>query len=126
MDQPILQANSTLWTMVYEATPLMVGGVLYTSTSLSQVAAIDVATGSSIWAYPGEQAMPPGDVRGFDVRTGAQRGTFHSVPQSGEVGSETWKHESLAPRSLLPLQEAGQDVGLTTRRLAVGVLSLYR
>ncbi|MBN8992812.1 MAG: PQQ-binding-like beta-propeller repeat protein [Rhizobiales bacterium] len=34
-----------------EATPLMVGGVLYTSTSLSQVAAIDAATGETKWVY---------------------------------------------------------------------------
>jgi quinoprotein glucose dehydrogenase len=191
VDQPILQADPSLWTMVYEATPLMVGGVLYTSTSLSQVAAIEAAAGKTLWVYdpksyqhgsppnlgfvhrgvaywqdgadqriliatgdahlialdaktgqpleafgdqgridlthglrrpvsrtyygvssppivcrdvvvvgasildyPGEKAMPPGDVRGFDVRTGAQRWTFHSVPQGGEVGSETWAHES--------------------------------
>jgi quinoprotein glucose dehydrogenase len=50
-DQPILQADSTLWTMAYEATPLMVHGVLYTSTSLSQVAAIDAATGKALWVY---------------------------------------------------------------------------
>src|SRR4051794_1422121 len=34
-----------------ESTPLMVGGVLYTSTSLSQVAAIDAATGETKWVY---------------------------------------------------------------------------
>ncbi len=37
--------------MPYEATPLMVGGVLYTTTSLSQVAAIDAATGKTLWVY---------------------------------------------------------------------------
>jgi quinoprotein glucose dehydrogenase len=30
-----------------QSTPLMVGGILYTSTSLSQVAAIDAATGET-------------------------------------------------------------------------------
>jgi quinoprotein glucose dehydrogenase len=34
-----------------ESTPLMVGGVLYTSTSLSQVAAIDAASGETKWVY---------------------------------------------------------------------------
>jgi glucose dehydrogenase len=34
-----------------ESTPLMVGGVLYTSTSLSQVAAIDAASGETRWLY---------------------------------------------------------------------------
>jgi len=43
-DQEILAANPGLWTMLYEATPLMVNGVLYTSTSLSQAVAIDALT----------------------------------------------------------------------------------
>ena len=34
-----------------ESTPLMVGGVLYTSTSLSEVAAIDAATGETRWVF---------------------------------------------------------------------------
>ena len=33
------------------ATPLMVGGILYTSTSFSQVAAIDAGTGETLWKY---------------------------------------------------------------------------
>ena len=38
-------------TIANESTPLMVGGVLYTSTSLSQVAAIDALTGETKWVY---------------------------------------------------------------------------
>jgi quinoprotein glucose dehydrogenase len=34
--------------------------------------------------------MPPGDVRGFDVRTGALKWVFHTVPMKGEPGYETW------------------------------------
>lgn len=34
-----------------EATPLMVHGVLYTSTAFSQVAAIDTRTGKTLWSY---------------------------------------------------------------------------
>ena len=41
-------------TFVNEATPLMVGGVLYVSTSLSQVAAIDAATGQTLWTHDPE------------------------------------------------------------------------
>ncbi len=51
-----------------------------------------VVVGASILDYPSQKAMPPGDIRGFDVRTGALRWTFHSVPQEGEVGNESWKH----------------------------------
>jgi quinoprotein glucose dehydrogenase len=37
---------------------------------------------------------PPGDVRAFDARTGRQVWTFHTIPQRGEVGNETWLEES--------------------------------
>ena len=32
----------------------------------------------------------PGHVRAFDVRTGAVRWMFHTIPRPGEVGYETW------------------------------------
>jgi quinoprotein glucose dehydrogenase len=38
--------------------------------------------------------MPPGDVRGFDVRTGKQRWSFRTVPVEGEFGNETWEQDS--------------------------------
>ena len=196
IDNAVLEADSTLRAFVNEATPLMVDGVLYTSTALSQVAAIDAATGKTIWSYDpktwedgtpanvgfvhrgvayweeggdrrilyatgdawlialdagtgepvegfGENgrvdltkglrrpidrslyavssppaivrgvvvvgatvldsfavfrmpdaAMPPGDVRGFDVRTGEQKWVFQTIPQEGEYGNETWLDES--------------------------------
>ena len=36
----------------------------------------------------------PGDVRGFDARTGRLRWTFHAVPRPGEFGYETWPEDS--------------------------------
>src|SRR6516164_10331805 len=38
-------------TRANESTPLMVGGVLYTSTSLSEVAAVDAVTGETKWVF---------------------------------------------------------------------------
>jgi quinoprotein glucose dehydrogenase len=32
----------------------------------------------------------PGDIRGYDVRTGALRWTFNTIPRSGEFGNDTW------------------------------------
>jgi quinoprotein glucose dehydrogenase len=32
----------------------------------------------------------PGHIRAFDVTTGAQRWIFHTVPQPGEFGADTW------------------------------------
>jgi quinoprotein glucose dehydrogenase len=37
---------------------------------------------------------PPGDVRAFDARTGKRVWTFHTVPRSGEFGSNTWADHS--------------------------------
>ena len=36
------------------------------------------------------KTMPPGDVRGIDVRTGKQLWLWHAIPGPGEVGHETW------------------------------------
>jgi quinoprotein glucose dehydrogenase len=36
----------------------------------------------------------PGDVYGFDVRTGRLRWTFHVIPRAGEAGIETWENEA--------------------------------
>ena len=38
--------------------------------------------------------MPPGHVRGYDVRTGAMKWIFHTIPQEGEPGVETWEDGS--------------------------------
>ena len=40
---------------------------------------------------PATKEAPPGDVRGFDVRTGKQLWTFHTIPRDGEVGNDTWE-----------------------------------
>ncbi len=51
-DRAVREANSAVGpSHANESTPLMVGGVLYTSTSLSEVAAIDAATGATKWVY---------------------------------------------------------------------------
>ena len=39
---------------------------------------------------PEAHPAPPGDVRAFDVHTGAVRWVFHTIPRPGEAGYETW------------------------------------
>lgn len=191
VDGPIAEANRRLREGQFKATPLMIDGVLYTSTSFSQVAAIDAGTGETLWVYdpqsykrprptntgfqhrglefwtdgdderliiatggrqliavnaktgkpypdfgidgqvdltkglgreinvryygfnsppvvcrdtivvgsivfdgPTHPKMPPGHVRGYDVRTGRHKWTFHTIPQEGEFGVETWEDGS--------------------------------
>jgi quinoprotein glucose dehydrogenase len=36
----------------------------------------------------------PGDVQAYDVRTGALRWIFHSIPHTGEFGAETWPRDA--------------------------------
>ncbi|WP_263384375.1 outer membrane protein assembly factor BamB family protein [Granulicella arctica] len=37
---------------------------------------------------------PPGDIRAFDVRTGALQWAFHTIPHPGEFGYETWPEKA--------------------------------
>ncbi len=183
VEKEVLDRNPELWSWAYEVTPVTIDGVLYTSTSLSQVAAIDARTGETLWSFDPESwkndtpskwfihrgvefwegrvfiatgdahlvaldaetgapiegfgengridlveglrgsdrrdvytmtsppivcgnvvvvgssmsdfepstKMPVGDVRGFDAVSGEELWTFHSVPQRGETGVETWE-----------------------------------
>lgn len=52
-----------------------------------------VVVGSAMndWRFRSPPAYtPPGDVRGFDARTGKMRWIFHTIPRAGEYGAETW------------------------------------
>jgi len=53
-----------------------------------------VIVGPVISDGPRYQLAPPGDVRGFDVRTGKELWTFHTIAQEGEFGNETWENGS--------------------------------
>lgn len=52
------------------------------------------------WGLPESPASgPSGDVRAYNVRTGALAWTFHTVPRPGEHGHETWEGDSWKGRS---------------------------
>ena len=65
----------------WRSAPLVVNDVVIVGSAIRDV------TNDEMLA---RKEMPPGDVRGFDVRTGEQLWIFHTVPQEGEVGNETW------------------------------------
>ncbi len=58
------------------------------------VVADTIVVGGTIFDFPLRNNNPPGDVRGFDVRTGSLKWTFHAVPREGEPYAETWENES--------------------------------
>jgi len=45
-------------------------------------------------ARPSRMEASPGDVRGYDVRTGKQLWTFRTIPRPGDEGHETWEKDS--------------------------------
>jgi glucose dehydrogenase len=66
----------------------------YTITSPPVIVRGVIVVGSSVFDWWGKRPLPPGDVRGFDVATGRLLWTFHTVPQQGDAGVETWENES--------------------------------
>ena len=53
-----------------------------------------VVVNSIINDGPTTKEMPPGNVRGFDPRTGDIVWMFETIPQAGAFGNETWKNGS--------------------------------
>ncbi len=68
----------------------------YGPTSAPAICGDVVVLGVSCGEGPGIAA--PGDIRGFDVRSGKQLWRFHTVPQAGEFGNETWEGDSWKDR----------------------------
>ncbi len=107
-DQPILDADTTMWTGRYEATPLAIDGILYTTTSLSQAVAIDGASGTTLWTYdPGTwRAGTPTNV-GF-----VHRGLTYWKPANGSprliYGTGDGYLVALDPATGRPIPEFGK------------------
>lgn len=55
-----------------------------------------IIVGSQTLDFPLQPQMPVGDVRGFSPLTGELLWTFHTVPQDGEPGAETWDEQGRA------------------------------
>ena len=66
----------------------------YTNTSPPVVYRDLVIVGNGVGDRLAYRNDPPGDVRAFDARTGKQVWTFHTIPQPGEPGNETWANDS--------------------------------
>ena len=65
----------------WRSAPLVVNDVIVVGSLIGDVTS---------HTMPALKEMPPGDVRGFDVRTGEQLWIFHTIPREGEPGNETW------------------------------------
>ena len=77
-----------------KAIPLAVNSRNYAVTSPPVICRDVVVVGSSISDGPSVKEAPRGDIQAFDVRTGKPLWVFHTVPQAGEFGVETWENDS--------------------------------
>ena len=231
VDQEIRNSNAVIRergsfrSYAYEVTPLMVGGVIYTTTSLGQIAAIDPTSGETLWSFDpvlyvdgrpavhgfmtrglaywtdGEQerllyaggrtyllsidpatgrldpefgrggrvdlkrglgrtidpslyavssppivvgdviivgsAMtegtdfreaPPGHVRGFNVHTGEMQWIFHTIPQPGEFGADTWPEDAWSftgGANVWTMMSADEELGLVYLPIGTTVPDYY-
>jgi quinoprotein glucose dehydrogenase len=50
-----------------------------------------IISGANIQDLPLTREQPRGDIFGFDAETGKKLWTFHSIPQPGEFGHDTWE-----------------------------------
>jgi quinoprotein glucose dehydrogenase len=78
-DQPIEPLNSEIG---LHATPMIARNVVI------------VGAAGKTGANPKSFQNVKGYVRGFDVRTGKRLWIFHTIPQTGEFGANTWEKES--------------------------------
>lgn len=71
------------------------GAILPSSVQSPPIVVRDtVIVGSSMNDYTKTKEMPPGWVRAYDVRTGRHKWDFHTIPEFGEFGADTWKNDS--------------------------------
>ncbi len=72
-------------------------GAEYSVTSPPAIYEDLVITGAAVPEYPSKG--PSGEVRAFDVRSGKLVWTFHTIPQPGEIGHESWEGDAWKDRT---------------------------
>src|SRR2546422_2430273 len=107
-DRELMASRPDIQTWANEATPLMVAGVLYVSTSASQVAAIDARTGRTLWVHD-----PKIWIHGTPANFGyVHRGVAHWADASGArvfIGTGNGYLLALDARTGMPIASFGQN-----------------
>jgi len=85
--QPIKTFGDTGWVDLRAGLGRPVQGLSVSASSPGVVFENLLIMGSTV-----PEALPsaPGDIRAYDVKTGALRWSFHTIPHPGEPGYETW------------------------------------
>jgi len=89
-------------------------GVTYSWSGAPLVVRDVVVLGQSSGDTFAAKEASRGDVRAFDVRSGALRWRFHVIPQAGELGTDTWDDDSWSYSGHAPvwaLMSADEELG---------------
>ena len=92
--KPIATFGSNGWVDLAQGLRREIPRNYYTMSSPPLIIRGVIVVGSSVMDWWRYRPSPPGDVRGFDARTGRLLWTFSTVPRSGEPGIETWENGS--------------------------------
>ena len=84
---PDARPNSPVKSFSWSSFPLVVGNIVVIA-GVPEIDREKIPAGMK----PGLDA--PGDIRGYDARTGKLVWTFHVIPRQGEYGYDTWKNNS--------------------------------
>ncbi len=101
---------------------------LYSVSSPPLVVGDVVVVGSAITEGTDMKEAPPGHVRGFDVRTGELKWIFHTIPQPGEYGSDTWPADAwqyTGGANVWTLMSADPELGLVYLPVGTTVPDYY-
>ena len=100
----------------------------YSITSPPIIVRDVVVVGSAISDQPSYKEQPPGHVRGFDVRTGELLWTFHTIPQPGEFGHDTWENgswEYTGNANVWTLMTADEELGYVYLPVGTATMDFY-
>ena len=101
---------------------------LYAASSPPLVMGDVVIVGSAMTEGTDMKEAPPGHVRAFDVRTGELKWIFHTIPEPGEYGSDTWPADAWqfsGGANVWTLMSADPELGLVYLPVGTTVPDYY-
>lgn len=87
-----------------------------------------VIVGSIVSDLASHKESPPGYVRAYDIATGALAWVFHTIPQAGEPGNETWENGSWqysGNTNVWSMIAVDEDLGLAYLPIGTPTSDLY-
>ena len=78
----------------YQGMPIEIGFITASSPPIVVNDVVVVGNSAEQGYLQTRQEMVPGDIMGYDARTGEYLWKFHVVPRPGEFGHETWENDA--------------------------------